>query len=151
MWRSFKEFISRGNVVDLAVAFVLGIAFGQVVTSFVKDIILPPIGMILGRVDFSNLFINLSGAPYASLAEAQAAGAPTINYGLFINSIVNFLIVAFALFLFVRAFQRMKRKEQGIAPAEPTIKPCPFCLTEIPRKASRCPNCTSELVPVETR
>ncbi len=147
MWKEFREFISRGNVIELAVAFILGAAFGRIVTSLVNDILMPPIGLFLGEVDFSNLYINLSGESYPNFAAAQEAGAPTINYGLFVNTLVSFLILAFALFLVVRSFQRMQRKEQGAAPAEPTTKPCPYCFLVIPLKAVRCPDCTSDLAP----
>lgn len=142
MLKEFREFAMRGNVVDLAVGVIIGAAFGAIVTSLVNDVLMPPIGLLLGGVDFSNLFINLSGQPYASLAEAQAVGAPTINYGLFINRLIEFLIVAFVIFLVVRAINRMK----GPAPAPaPTTKDCPHCFTAIPLKANRCPNCTSQL------
>lgn len=142
MFQEFKKFIMRGNVLDLAVAVIIGGAFGSIVTSLVNDVIMPPIGMLLGKINFKDLFINLSGTPYASLAEAQAAGAATINYGNFINTIINFLIVAFVIFLIVRAFNRMKKPE---APAAPTTKDCPYCQTAIPIKATRCPHCTSQL------
>jgi len=142
MFQEFKKFIMRGNVLDLAVAVIIGGAFGSIVTSLVNDVIMPPIGMLLGKINFKDLFINLSGTPYASLADAQAAGAATINYGNFINTIVNFLIVAFVIFLIVRAFNRMKKPE---APAAPTTKDCPYCQTAIPIKATRCPHCTSQL------
>ncbi len=142
MFQEFKKFIMRGNVLDLAVAVIIGGAFGSIVTSLVNDVIMPPIGMLLGKINFKDLFINLSGTPYASLAEAQAAGAATINYGNFINTIINFLIVAFVIFLIVRAFNKMKKPE---APAAPATKDCPYCQTAIPIKATRCPHCTSQL------
>lgn len=142
MLKEFKEFATRGNVLDLAVAVIIGAAFGKIVASLVNDIIMPPIGLLLGGVDFSNLYLNLSGGSYASLAEAKAAGAATINYGAFLNTVIDFIIVAFAIFLVVRAINRMKRQP---APAEPTTKECPFCLSKIPVKATRCPFCTSEL------
>ena len=142
MLKEFKEFATRGNVFDLAVGLILGSAFGKIVTSFVNDLIMPPIGLLLGGVDFSNLFINLSGEEYQSLAEAQAAGAPTLNYGLFISTIIDFLIVAFVMFLIVKQYNKMKRPAVA---AEPTTKDCPFCHTSIPIQASRCPNCTSQL------
>jgi large conductance mechanosensitive channel len=145
MWKEFKEFALRGNVVDMAVGIIIGAAFGKIVTSFVNDILMPPVGLLLGNVDFSNLFISLSGQPYASLEEAQAAGAATINYGLFINTVLDFVIVAFVVFLFVRQMNRMRRKEEA-PPAEPETKECPYCLSTIPIKATRCPHCTSELV-----
>ncbi len=143
MLAEFKKFAMRGNVIDLAVGFVMGGAFGAIVNSLVNDIIMPPIGLILGKLDFSNLFINLSGKPYASLAEAKAAGAATINYGQFINTVINFLIIAFALFLLVRQVNRWTARPA--APTAPTTKPCPYCFTEIPIKATRCPHCTSML------
>jgi large conductance mechanosensitive channel len=145
MWKEFKAFLQRGNVVDLAVAVVIGRAFGAIVTSFVDDILMPPIGLLLGRVDFANLFVDLSRGGYASLAAAQEAGAATLNYGLFLNAIINFVIVAFAVFLVVKALNRMKRKEEPAAPAAPAAKECPYCFTEIAIQATRCPNCTSQL------
>jgi len=144
MWKEFKEFIMRGNVVDMAVGVIVGAAFGKIITSLVNDILMPPIGLLLGRVDFSNLFINLSGGHYATLAEAQEAGAVTINYGLFLNTVMDFVIVAFVIFLFIRQINRMRREEEE-APPEPTTKECPYCLSTIPLKATRCPYCTSEL------
>ena len=147
MLKEFKAFIMRGNVLDLAVGFIMGGAFGTIVKSLVDDVIMPPIGLALGNVDFSDLFMLLKGGakappPYASLAEAQAAGAVTVNYGVFINSIVSFLIVAFAVFLLVRAANRMKPAE---AAAAPSTKDCPYCRMAIPIGATRCPQCTSEL------
>ena len=142
MLKEFKDFILRGNVLDLAVAVIIGVAFGAIVVSFVKDILMPPIGLLLGNVDFSNLFLSLKGESYPSLAAAQAAGAPTLNYGLFINTIINFIIVAFAIFMVVRMANRMKKPE---APAAPATKDCPYCKTSIHIEATRCPNCTSEL------
>jgi len=142
MWKEFKEFILRGNVMDLAVGIVIGAAFGAIVNSLVKDIIMPPIGLLLGKINFTDLFINLSGTPYASLKAAQDAGAATINYGVFLNTIINFIIVGLAIFFVVRAVNRMRKP----APvAAPTTKECPHCFTEIPLKATPCPNCTSEL------
>lgn len=138
MLKEFREFIMRGNVLDLAVGLVLGAAFGAVVTSFVKDILMPPIGLLLGDVDFTNLFISLNGERYPTLAAAQAAGAPTINYGLFINTVVSFIIVAFAIFLVVRQVNRMRREA-------PATKDCPYCFSKVPVRATRCPNCTSAL------
>ena len=134
----------RGNVLDLAIAVIIGGAFGSIVTSLVNDIIMPPIGLILGKVNFANLFINLSGTSYPSLADAKAAGAATINYGLFINTVVNFLIVAFVIFLIVKAANQMHKPKKEVAPA-PTTKECPYCFSEINLKAIRCPECTSEL------
>jgi large conductance mechanosensitive channel len=140
--KEFKEFAMKGNVLDLAVGFIIGAAFGKIVTSLVTDIIMPPFGLILGKVDFSNLFINISGKSYASLPEAKAAGAATINYGIFLNNIVDFVIVAFAIFILVRMVNRWN-KPVPVA-VEPT-KECPYCATKISARATRCPNCTSEL------
>ena len=142
MLKDFKEFIMRGNVIDLAVAVVIGAAFGKIVTSFVEDILMPPIGLALGGVDFSNLFINLSGKDYPSVAAAKAAGAPTFNYGIFFNTILNFLIIAFAIFLIIKQVNRFQKPAPAPAPA---TKDCPHCLSAIPIKATRCPHCTSEL------
>jgi large conductance mechanosensitive channel len=144
MLKQFKEFAMRGNVVDLAIGIIIGGAFGKIVTSLVNDIIMPPIGLLLGKVDFTSLFINLSGTSYATLAAAKEAGAATINYGLFLNTVIDFIIVAFVVFLMVRQINRMKKPAVPAAPAEPTTKECPFCCSAIPIKASRCPNCTSE-------
>ncbi len=144
MFKEFKEFALRGNVIDLAVGIIIGAAFGKIVTSFVNDILMPPVGLLVGQVDFTNLFISLSGQSYASLEEAAAAGAATINYGVFINTLLDFIIVAFVIFLFVRWVNRT-RKEEEPAPAEPSTKECPYCLLTIPLKATRCPHCTSEL------
>ena len=142
MFKEFKEFAMRGNVLDMAVGIVIGAAFGRIIASFVSDILMPPIGRVLGNVDFSNLFIDLSGASHPTLAAAKAAGAATINYGLFLNTVIDFLIVAFAIFLLIRQVNRfMKEKE---APA-PTTKDCPYCLSSIPLKATRCAHCTAEL------
>ena len=145
MLKEFKEFAMRGNVVDMAVGIIIGAAFGAIVQSLVADVIMPPIGLILGNVDFSNLFVVLkegaAAAPYASLAEAQKAGAVTINYGKFLNAVVSFIIVAFAVFMLIRAINQLKRKEQ----AAPTTKECPQCFSTISIKAKRCPNCTSQL------
>ncbi|KPK75421.1 MAG: mechanosensitive ion channel protein MscL [Gemmatimonas sp. SM23_52] len=143
MLKEFKEFAMRGNVLDMAIGIIIGVAFGKIVTSLVNDVIMPPIGVLLGKVDFSNLFINLSGTPYDSLAAAKEAGAATIAYGVFLNTVLDFLIVAFVIFLIVRQVNKLKRKEE--APAEPTTKECPFCVSVVPIKATRCPNCTSEL------
>jgi len=144
MLKEFKEFIMRGNVLDMAIGIIIGGAFGKIITSLVNDILMPPIGVLLGNVDFANLFINLSGKPYASLADAKAAGAATINYGLFVNTVIDFVIVAFVIFLLIRAVNRMRR-EKETAPAAPTTKECPYCLSSIPIKATRCANCTSQL------
>ena len=142
--KEFKEFIMRGNVVDMAVGIILGVAFGAVVNSLVNDVLMPPIGLALGNMDFSNLFINLSGQTYTSLAEAKTAGAPVIAYGAFINVVINFIIVAFAVFLLVKQVNRMRRPKEAPV-AAPTTKDCPFCSTAIPVKAVRCPHCTSDL------
>lgn len=144
MIKEFREFAMRGSVVDLAVGIVIGSAFGSIVNSFVNDVIMPPIGLLVGRADFTNLYINLTRTKYESLADAQAAGAATVNYGLFLNTIVEFLIVAFAMFLVVRQMNRWRRRKTESEP-EPTTKDCPFCLSSIPIKATRCPQCTSEL------
>jgi large conductance mechanosensitive channel len=150
MLKDFKAFITRGNVVDLAVGIIIGIAFGAIVSSFVNDVIMPPIGLGLGKIDFANLMIVLKeGAtpgPYASLVAAKAAGATTINYGMFINTIINFLIVAAVIFFFVvRPLAKLHAPKKAVEPAAPTTKDCPYCITAIPIKATRCPNCTSEL------
>jgi large conductance mechanosensitive channel len=144
MLKEFKEFAMRGNVLDMAIGIIIGAAFGKIVTSLVNDLIMPPIGLLLGGVDFSQIYINLSGGSYESLAAAQEAGAATINVGVFINTILNFLIVAFAIFLLIRNVNRMKRKEEAPPPA-PTTKDCPHCLSAIPIKATRCAHCTSQL------
>jgi large conductance mechanosensitive channel len=151
MFKEFKEFAMRGSVVDMAVGIVIGAAFGTIVKSFVDDILMPPIGLLLGNVDFSNLFIVLKegtkgAGPYASLAAAKAAGAVTFNWGMFINTIISFLIIAFAVFLVIKGINRMKQEEEA-PPTEPTTKECPFCFTAIPIQASRCPHCTSQLSP----
>ena len=150
MLKDFKAFILRGNVVDMAVGIIVGAAFGAIISSLVKDVIMPPIGLALGKIDFSNLAIILkqgtTPAPYESLAAAQAAGAVTLNYGVFINTIISFLIIALVVFFFiVRPIARLQAPKKATAPAEPTTKECPFCYTNIPIKATRCPNCTSPL------
>lgn len=139
MLKEFRDFAARGNVIDLAVGVIIGAAFGKVVSSLVADMIMPPIGMALGRVDFSSLFIALNGATFASLDEAKKAGAPTLNYGLFLNTCLEFVIVAFAVFLLVKQVNRLK------GPVVIDTRPCPYCVTTIPLKATRCPSCTSEL------
>jgi large conductance mechanosensitive channel len=146
MWKEFKEFAMRGNVIDMAVGIILGGAFNTIVKSLVDDIVMPPIGLALGRVDFANLYLNLSGGTYESLAKAQEAGAATINYGVFINNIISFLIVAWVMFLLVSRINKMKQKKKGKEekPA-PTTKECPYCFTQIPLQATRCPHCTSQL------
>jgi len=148
MFKEFKEFAMRGNVIDMAVGIIIGAAFGSIVKSLVSDIIMPPIGLLLGNVDFSNLYIVLkngaAAGPYASLADAQKAGAVTFNYGLFINTIISFLIVAFAVFMLVKNINKLFPKKDE-TPAEPATKECPYCISAIPLKATRCPQCTSEL------
>ena len=142
MLKEFKEFVMKGNVIDLAVAVIIGAALGRIITSLVNDIIMPPLGLLLGNVNFTDLFISLNGTKYATLADAQAAGAATINYGLFINTIIDFILVALVIFLIIRQINRMKRAP---APAAPTTKECPHCFTQIRIPATRCPNCTSDL------
>jgi len=142
MFKEFKEFVMKGNVLDLAIAVIIGVAFGAIVKSLVDDIIMPPIGLLLGNINFADLFINLSGTAYPSLKAAKDAGAATINYGLFLNTVINFIIIAFVMFLIVRQINRMKKEP---APAAPTTKECKYCLSTIPVKATRCPNCTSQL------
>ena len=144
MIKEFKEFIMKGNVLDLAIGVIIGGAFGKIVSSLVTDVLMPPIGMLLGKVDFSNLYINLSGGIYPSLAEAQKAGSATLNYGLFLNNIINFVIIALVIFLIVKQVNRMQKPAVQPA-AEPTTKECPYCKTSIAIKATRCPNCTSQL------
>jgi large conductance mechanosensitive channel len=141
MLKEFKEFAMRGNVLDMAIGIIIGAAFGKIVTSLVNDIIMPPIGLLLGKVNFNDLYLSLDGKSYASLAAARAAGAATINYGTFFNTILDFLIVAFAVFLLIRQFNRL----MPAPPAVVTTKDCPFCTSAIPLKAKRCPNCTSQL------
>ncbi len=143
MLKAFKDFIMRGNVVDLAVGIIIGAAFGKIVTSMVSDILMPPLGLVLGKMDFSGLFINLSGTSYASLAAAKAAGAPTINYGAFINTIVDFLIVSAAIFFIILQVDKLRKGHE--APAAPNMKECPFCMSAIAIKATRCPHCTSDV------
>lgn len=142
MFKEFKEFAMKGNVLDMAVGIVIGAAFGKIVTSFVSDVLMPPIGVLMGNMDFSNLFLTLSGTEFPTLAAAKEAGAATLNYGLFLNTIIDFLIVAFAIFLLIRQVNKLKRAEPAAAP---TTKDCPFCASAISLKATRCPNCTSQL------
>jgi large conductance mechanosensitive channel len=141
----FREFAMKGNVLDLAIGVIIGTSFGKIVSSLVNDVIMPPLGKLLGNMDFSSMFIDLSGKGYATLADAKAAGAATINYGVFINTVIDFLIVALAIFLMVRQINQLKRKDA--APAAPAVmtKECQYCVSQIPVKAVRCPNCTSEL------
>lgn len=142
MLKEFKEFAMRGPVLDLAIGVILGAAFGKIVASLVSDVIMPPIGLLLGHVDFSNLFINLSGTHFESLADAKKAGTATINYGVFLNTVLEFLIIAFVIFLVVRAINRLK---EPAVPAALSIRECPYCFSGIPIKATRCPHCTSAL------
>ena len=148
MLKEFKEFALRGNVIDMAVGIIVGAAFGTIVKSLVDDVIMPPVGLLLGGVDFTNFFILLKAGsppgPYASLADAQATGAVTINYGVFVNNVISFLIVAIVMFLLIRSINRLQR-EKETPPAEPTTKECPYCLSTVPIKATRCAHCTSEL------
>lgn len=149
MFKEFKEFAIKGNVIDMAVGIIIGAAFGSIVNSLVNDVIMPPIGLLLGKVDFSNLFIVLkegtsAPSPYSTLAEAKKAGAVTLNFGLFINTIISFLIVAFSVFLLIKNVNRLKRQKE-VPPPVPTTKECPYCFSTIPIKAIRCPNCTSDL------
>ncbi len=150
MLKEFKEFAMKGNVLDMAIGIIIGAAFGTIVKSLVSDVIMPPIGLLLGNVDFSSFYILLKegakvAGPYASLADAQAAGAVTLNYGVFINTVISFLIVAFSVFMIVKSINKLKRKEEEIPPAAPTTKSCPYCYTVISIQATRCPACTSEI------
>jgi len=150
MLKEFQEFIARGNVMDMAIGIIIGSAFGAIIKSLVSDIIMPPIGLLLGDVDFSNLFIVLEqgkdiAAPYASLQAARDAGAVTINYGLFVDTIISFIIVAFVIFLVIRNVNKLKREKEAAPPPDPTTKECPFCLSSVAIKATRCAHCTSEL------
>jgi large conductance mechanosensitive channel len=142
MFKEFKEFAMKGNVLDMAVGIIIGAAFGKIVTSFVSDVLMPPLGLLLGNMDFSDLFLNLSGQHYPTIAAAKAAGAATLNYGIFINTVIDFLIVAFAIFLLIRQVNRLKRQPPAAPPAS---KNCPYCASAIPIQASRCPYCTSQL------
>lgn len=146
MLKEFKEFAMRGNVLDMAVGVIIGAAFGKIVTSLVNDILMPPIGLLLGKLDFSNLFISLSGRHFSSLSEAKDAGAATINYGIFLNNVIDFIIVSFAIFFLIKQINRLKRKEEL---AEPTTRECPYCFSTISKKAVRCPSCTSRIETAE--
>jgi large conductance mechanosensitive channel len=145
MFKEFKEFAMKGNVFDMAVGIIIGAAFGKIVTSFVSDVLMPPLGLLLGKMDFGNMFIDLSGRHIQTLKAAKEVGAATLNYGIFINTIIDFLLVAFAVFLLVKQINRLKRQPAAAPDAAPTIKDCPFCVTAIPIQASRCPHCTSQL------
>jgi large conductance mechanosensitive channel len=148
MFKDFKKFIMRGNVIDMAVGIVIGAAFGVIIKSLVEDVIMPPVGLLLGNVDFSNLFLILKegtiAGPYASLVDAKKSGAVTINYGMFINTVISFLIIAFTIFLVIRNINKLRR-EKEVPPVAPTTKECPYCLSAVPIKATRCAYCTSEL------
>lgn len=145
MWNEFKAFAMKGNVMDMAIGIVIGVAFGSVISSLVSDIIMPPLGLLLGHVDFNNFFVSLTGTQhYATLADAKKAGATVIAYGHFVNTVIDFIIVAFAMFLVVKVFMRMKKPEPAVTP---TTRDCPFCLSSISIKATRCPHCTSTLSP----
>ena len=143
MLKEFKEFAMKGNVLDMAIGIIIGAAFGKIISSMVSDILMPPIGMLMGKVDFSSLFITLTGQPFPSLAAAKAAGAPTINYGVFLQTILDFVIVAFVIFMVVKQVNRFKKPDAP--PAPPSTKPCPYCLSEVPLKAIRCSHCTSDV------
>jgi large conductance mechanosensitive channel len=143
MLKEFKEFAMKGNVLDMAIGIIIGAAFGKIVSSMVGDVLMPPIGMLMGSVDFSSLFFSLNGQSYPSLAAAKAAGAPTVKYGVFLQTILDFVIVAFVIFLLVKQINRLKKPEAPTAP--PSTKPCPYCLSEIPIKAMRCSHCTSDV------
>jgi large conductance mechanosensitive channel len=143
MLKEFKEFAMKGNVLDMAIGIIIGAAFGKIVSSFVSDILLPPIGLLMGKVDFSSLFLDLSGQNYPSLAAAKAAGAPTINYGVFLQTTFDFIIIAFVIFLVVRQVNQMKRQDEAV-PAKPTTKDCLYCMSPMPLRAVRCPHCTSD-------
>ncbi len=142
MLKEFKEFAMRGNVLDMAIGIIIGAAFGKIITSFVNDVVMPPIGLLLGKVDFANLFIVLNGGAFKTLKEAQDAGVPTLNYGLFVNTVLDFVIVAFVVFLAVKQINRLKKQPPAQAP---TTKECPFCISQVPLKAVKCPSCASEL------
>jgi len=144
MFKEFREFAMKGNVLDMAIGIIIGAAFGKIITSFVADILMPPLGKLLGKMDFSNLYINLSGQDFPTLAAAKEAGAATVNYGIFLNTVIDFLIVAFAIFLLIRQVNKLKRQPPA---APPNTKDCPFCVSSIPIQAKRCPHCTSQLNP----
>lgn len=146
--KEFREFAVKGNILDLAIGVIIGGAFQKIVTSLVNDLLMPPLGLLIGRVDFSNLYINLSRTHYASLAAAKAAGAPTINIGLFINNVIDFLIMAFMVFLLVRQINRLRKRLEKPTNVEVKTRPCPYCLSEIPIKATRCGHCTSQVEPM---
>lgn len=144
MFKEFKQFAVKGNVIDLAIGVIIGGAFGKIVTSLVNDMIMPLIGLLIGKVDFTNLYFSLDGVKYPSLSAAQEAGAATVNYGIFINTIIEFLIITFSIFIVIRQLNKFKKKEE-VVEAAPTTKECPYCHTEIHIEATRCPNCTSTI------
>ena len=141
--KDFKEFAVKGNMIDMAVGIIIGVAFGKIISSLVSDVLMPPIGFLLGKMDFSNLFINLSGEYYPSLVAAKEAGISTINYGLFLNNVIDFIIIALVVFLLIRQINKLKRKEEK--EIKPATKKCPYCFSAIPKEAIRCPSCTSEI------
>ncbi len=145
MFKEFKEFAMKGNVLDMAIGVIIGGAFGKIVSSLLADVLMPPIGLLMGKVDFSSLFVSLNGQPFPSLAAAKAAGAPTLNYGVFLNTVLDFIVVAFVVFLVIKQINRLKRQELAPAPKAPTTKDCKFCCSAIPIKATKCPQCTSAL------
>lgn len=147
VWKEFREFAIKGSVIDLATGVIIGSAFTKIVTSLTQDILMPPIGLLLGKTDFTNLYISLRGQHFPRLADAQAAGVPTIRYGLFLNNVLDFLLVAFVIFLMVKQVNRIKRKLDTEPAAAPTERKCPYCLTNISIKATRCPACTSDVEP----
>ena len=149
--KEFKEFAIKGNVLDMAIGVIIGAAFGKIVSSLLSDVLMPPIGLLMGRADFSSLFVSLNGQQYPSLAAAKIAGAPTINYGVFLNAVLDFTLVSFVVFMVIKQINRLKRQESSPAPAVPTTKECRFCLSTIALKATRCPHCTSELVATGNR
>ena len=145
MLKEFKEFALRGNVIDMSVGIVIGAAFGKIVGSLVEDILMPPLGLLIGKVDFTNLFVDLSGHGYATLAEAKTAGAATLRYGVFLNNIVDFVLIAFAIFIVIRQINRLKKKAEPVPASVPEVKTCRYCLASVPAAATRCGHCTSEI------
>lgn len=148
MWKEFRTFAMRGNVIDLAIGVIIGSAFGKITTSLVNDVLMPPVGLLLGNSDFANLFITLGPGEFTTLEEAKAAGVATLNYGLFVNTVIDFAIIAFVIFLVVKQVNRLRKSALAPAPAAPTTRECPMCLSQIPLKAKRCAHCTSEVAPV---
>jgi large conductance mechanosensitive channel len=145
MWKEFREFAIKGNVMDMAIGVIIGGAFGKIISSLLADVLMPPVGLLMGKVDFSSLFVSLNGQMYPSLAAAKAAGAPTLNYGVFLNTLLDFVIVAFVIFMVIKQINRLKRQEPAAPAAAPSTKECPFCFSGIPVQAIRCAHCTSEL------